>query len=87
MRQKRDCFTLPKTNDNIGHFKKLSPKQDIHEMLESTLLLNKQMSEIKLRQKICKDRLENLFEKNGYTEIETPQGLLIKNEEGFFIKL
>lgn len=87
LREKRDCFILSEASKNIGHFKKLPPKQDIHETLSKTLTLNKQIHELKTQQKICRQRLEDLFEKNGYMEIETPQGLLIKNDEGMFIKL
>lgn len=92
LRQKKDCFTLPKNNakktsNNIGHFKKLPVKQDINETLVKTLKLHRQINEMKIQQNICKKRLESLFENNGYQEIETPHGLLIKNNEGLFIKL
>lgn len=87
IREKRDCFHFSYKKESIGHFKKLPLKEDINETIFRTMSLNKQMYEIKTQQSICKNHLEMLFERNGCQEIETPQGLLIKNEEGFFIKI
>lgn len=87
MRKNKDCFKLPEQTENIGHFKKLPPKQGIQDILAKTIELNKKSHEIKTQQNICQNRLEQLFERNNFTELDTPYGLLIKNEDGIFIKI
>ena len=87
MRKNKDCFKLPEPSENIGHFKKLPPKQGVQAILAKTIELNKKSHEIKTQQTICQNRLEQLFERNNFTELDTPYGLLIKNEDGIFIKI
>lgn len=87
LRQKSDCFKMPDKAENIGHFKKLPIKSDINNTLSRVIELNKKSHELNLQKDICKTHLEDLFAKNEYTQIDTPYGLLIKNEEGVFIKI
>ena len=87
LRRKSGCVKLPRKEDSIGHFKQLSPKQGVEETLSRMMDLNKKEYEIKAQQKICNGQLESLFTRNEITEIQTPQGLLIKNDDGFFIKV
>jgi len=87
LRRKPGCILLPKKEDRIGHFKQLPPKQGVSDALSRLLELNKKEYEIHSQQKICSGQLESLFERNNFTEIQTPQGILIKNEDGFFIKV
>ena len=87
IRQKKDCFVLKDEEKNIGHFKKLPPKQNLQDILAKIIELNKKSHEINIQKNICKDKLEELFERNAFTEFDTPYGLLIKNPDGFFIKI
>jgi len=87
IRQKSDCFKIPVKAESTGHFKKLPVKADINNTLSKVIELNKKSHEIHTQQEICKNHLEDLFERNKYTQIDTPYGLLIKNEDGVFIKI
>jgi hypothetical protein len=87
LRRKPDCMTLQAKGDSIGHFKQLPAKQGAADALSRMLELNKKEYEIKSQRNIVSGQLESLFKRGNITEIQTPQGLLIKNNDGFFIKV
>ena len=87
MRQNSSCFKMPVKAESTGHFKRLPVKADINNTLSKVIELNKKSHEINMQKEICKNHLEDLFERNEYTQIDTPYGLLIKNEDGVFIKI
>jgi RNA-directed DNA polymerase len=86
-RVKNDCFILSTPLDNIGHFKSKTPKHRAEDALSSLLNLNKKAYEICEQQRIFKGQIEHLFEHNDTREFQTPQGLLVKTDEGIFIKV
>jgi hypothetical protein len=87
LRRKPGCVNLPQKENHIGHFKQTTARQGAEDALSRLLALNKQEYEIKTQKRICNGQLESLFTRNDIKEIETPQGLLIKAEDGFYIKL
>jgi len=87
LRVKINCFTPNTPKDNIGHFKAKTPKHKAEDALSSLLTLNKKAYEIQEQQNIFKGQIENLFDRINASEIQTPQGMLIKNDDGIFIKV
>lgn len=87
LRVKGDCFTPNTPKDNIGHFKAKTPQHKAEDALSSLLSLNKKAYEIQEQQNIFKGQIDNLFERIDTCEIQTPHGLLIKNDGGIFIKV
>jgi len=87
LRVKKDCFTFSKPQDSIGHFRAKTPKHRAEDALSSLIELNKKAYEISEQQSIFKGQIEQLFERNDTYEFNTPQGLLIKTDEGIFIKV
>jgi len=82
-----DCFTLSAPKDNIGHFKAKLPQDKAADALSSLLVLNKKAYEIQAQQSIFKGQIESLFERASSSELLTPQGLLMKTDDGIFIKV
>jgi len=87
LRVKSDCFIPNTPKDHIGHFKGKTPKHKAEDAISSLLTLNKKAFEIQAQQGIFKGQIENLFDKMGIIEIQTPHGLLVKNNDGIFIKV
>ncbi|PKM60708.1 MAG: hypothetical protein CVU99_06700 [Firmicutes bacterium HGW-Firmicutes-4] len=82
-----DCFVLNSPKENIGHFKSHSPKRKAADALSSLMELNKKKYEIEEQQAVFKGQLESLFERSNSYELQTPQGLLVKTDDGIFIKV
>jgi retron-type reverse transcriptase len=82
-----DCYKMPKRNDRIGHFKNASAQERINDSIMRLIELNKKEYEIRNQKKICNGQIENLFSKNAITEMQTPEGLLIKTEDGLFLRI
>lgn len=82
-----DCYNLPDLQESLGHFKSSSNQVNMTDAVTTMMVLNKKEYDIHSQQKFCKGQIESLFEKTGLTEISTHQGLLIKTEEGLFIKI
>ena len=87
LRVDRECFIPMTSKDNIGHFKAKNPKDKAQNALTAILELNKKQYEIQEQQKILKGQIEDLFERTNTTEFQTPHGLVIKNDDGIFIKV
>jgi retron-type reverse transcriptase len=87
MRVTPDCFKPSAPQDNIGHFKGKTPEHKAEDALTGLLELNKKAYEIREQQNIFKGQIESLFERNNLTEFQTPQGLLVKTNDGLFIKV
>ena len=87
LRVDSNCFKLTAPKDNIGHFKAKNPKDKATDALSAIIQLNMKQYEISEQQKILKGQIEDLFERTNTQELLTPQGLLIKNEDGIFIKV
>lgn len=85
MREKKDCFKFEECSSIRN--KNLMPKMRACEVLSKTIEINKKMTELREQKAICKTMLEDIFERNQYLELETPYGLLVKNEDGVFIKI
>ena len=81
------CFKPMTMNEKIGHIRQQPLKRSAEDILTKLVALNKQEYEINSQQKLCTGQLDSLFTRNEITEIPTPQGLLIKNDNGFFIKV
>jgi len=81
------CFSLPRQVERTGHFKQAPVKESVDDALRRLIDLNKKDYELRQQRGICNGQIESLFSRNDLTEIQTPQGLLIKNEEGFFLKV
>jgi len=86
-RIKDDCFTLSKPQDSIGHFRSKTKEHRAVDALSSLIELNKKEYEIREQQSVFKGQIEQLFDRNNSREFQTPQGLLIKNDDGIFIKV
>jgi len=82
-----NCFSLPKQEERTGHFKQAPVKESVDDTLRRLIDLNKKEYELRQQRGICNGQIESLFSRNSLTEIQTPQGLLIKTEEGFFLKV
>lgn len=81
------CYKKPSREETIGHF---SPKPDRHSIGDSVsqlLELNRKEYDIHSQQHVFRERIGMLFEKNDITELTTPQGTIIKTENGLFMKL
>ena len=87
LRVDRGCFKFTDPKENIGHFKAKTPQHKAMDALTSLISLNEKQYEISEQQAVLKGQIENLFERTGTREIMTPQGLLLKTDEGFFIKV
>jgi hypothetical protein len=87
LRVDRKCFTPTTPKDNIGHFKAKNPKDKAVDAVSAMLELNRKQYEISEQQKIFKGQIEDLFERANTREFQTPQGLLMKSDDGIFIKL
>ena len=87
LRVDRECFKPTKAKDDIGHFKAKNPKDKAVNALSAIIELNKKQYEISEQQKILKGQIEDLFERTKTQEFQTPQGLLIKTDDGIFIKV
>jgi hypothetical protein len=87
IRVKADCFTPSSPKDNIGHFRGRTPESRAEDALSGLLDLNKKAYEIREQQNIFKGQIESLFERNNIHEFQTPQGLLVKTDDGLFIKV
>ena len=81
------CFNSFHKEENIGHFQRKPVKQNTEDILSRLIELNKQQYEINVQQKICAGQIKNLLARNEILELQTPQGLLINNESGLFIKV
>jgi hypothetical protein len=51
------------------------------------LELNKKQYELAQQQEIFRGQIEDLFARTNTRELQTPQGLLVKTDEGLFIKV
>jgi len=87
LRIKNDCFIPNTPKDNIGHFKSKTPKRKAEDALSALFTLNKKAYEIQEQQNIFRGQIESLFDRTNAYEIQTPHGLLIKNDDGIFIKV
>jgi len=87
LRVKADCFIPNTPADNIGHFKAKTPQNKAEDALSSLLTLNKKAYEIQEQQNIFKGQIESLFERTNTSEFLMPHGLLVKNDNGIFIKI
>ena len=87
LRVDRECFKPTKPKDNIGHFKAKNPKDKATDALGYLIELNKKQYEIEQQQDIFRGQIEDLFERTNTRELQTPQGLLIKTDDGLFIKV
>jgi hypothetical protein len=87
LRVDRECFKPTKPKDNIGHFKAKNPHDKATDALGYLIELNKKQFEISEQKKIFEGQIEDLFERTSTRELQTPQGLLIKTDEGLFIKV
>lgn len=87
LRVDRECFKPTGPKDNIGHFKAKNPKDKATDALTYLIELNKKQYEITQQQDIFKGQIEDLFERTNTRELQTPQGLLIKTDDGLFIKV
>jgi retron-type reverse transcriptase len=81
------CFTALTKKEKIGHFKPLPDKQNVADSLSRLMELNRREQEIKSQKRVFREKIELLFERNGITEMETPQGLVVRTEQGLCIKL
>jgi hypothetical protein len=86
-RIKEDCISVPEKDDTIGHFKQLPTKLSLDDAISRLMELNKKEAEIVSHKKICYGQIENLLLRSNATEIETSQGLLIKKDDGIFLKV
>jgi hypothetical protein len=86
-RVKADCFMPAAPKDSIGHFRGKTPERKAEDALSGLLELNKKQYEIQEQQKIFRGQINSLFERGNISEFQTPQGLLIKTDDGIFIKV
>lgn len=86
-RVKPDCFIMRTVGESVGHFKQTAPKHSAEDAVSQLLQLNKQAYEIRSQQSAYARQVEALFARNDINEIETPHGLLLKTEQGLFIKV
>ena len=82
-----DCFKPALPKDSIGHFKARNPKDKAVDALSAIMELNKKQYEIQEQQKILKSQIEDLFERSNTRELLTPQGLMVKTDDGIFLKV
>jgi len=87
MRVDAKCYKPLEPKDNLGHFKSKNPTDKVTDALNSMLELNKKQYEIGQQQEILKGQIEDLFQRNNSLEIQTPQGLIIKTDDGIFLKV
>ena len=87
LRIDRECFKPTSPKENIGHFKAKNPRDKAVDALSAIIELNKKQFEITEQQKILKGQIEDLFERTNSREFHTPQGLIIKSEDGIFLKV
>jgi len=87
VRVRPQCFSLPRQEERTGHFKQAPVKESADDTLRRLIDLNKKDYELQQQRSICNGQMESLFSRNDLTEIQTPQGLLIKTGEGFFLKV
>jgi hypothetical protein len=87
LRVDRECFKPMEPKDSIGHFKAKNPKDKATDALGYLIELNKKQYEISQQQEIFRGQIEDLFERTNTRELQTPQGLLVKTDEGLFIKI
>ena len=87
LRVDRQCFTPAEPKDSIGHFKARNPKDKAVDALSAMLDLNKRKYEIAEQQKILKGQIEDLFERTSTSELMTPHGLMLKSDDGIFLKV
>ena len=81
-----DCFKLPEQTDNDAHLKEKNPKSREQGVLSSGLELSGKQHKKAKRKKATNTQTEELFERKNSTEIHTPQGILIRTDEGIFIR-
>ena len=82
-----DCFTPIQPQDHIGHFKKQTPRTRAEDALSALFTLNKKAYEICEQQNIYKGQIEALFQHGTTQEFQTPHGLLIRTEDGIYVKV
>jgi len=87
LRIDKNCFTPSTIKDSIGHFKSKMPQDKAEDALSSLLALNKKAYEIQEQQNIFKGQIESLFERNSLSEVRTPLGMLVKTDDGLFVKV
>jgi hypothetical protein len=87
LRVDRDCFKPTGPKDNIGHFKAKNTKDKAKDALGYLIELNKKQYEISQQQDVFRGQIEDLFDRTNTRELQTPQGLLIKADDGLFIKV
>ena len=87
LRVDHECFKPIYPKDNIGHFRAKNPQDKAADALSAILDLNKKLYEITEQKSIFKGQIEDLFDRLNTSEYHTPQGLLIKNDDGIFIKV
>lgn len=82
-----NCFKATTMDEKIGHPKQVPTRENATDFIAKLLDLNKKEYEIHSQQKICTGQIESLFKKNEVKEMQTPQGMLIKTEDGLFLKI
>jgi hypothetical protein len=87
LRVDRECFKPMEPKDSIGHFKAKNPKDKATDALGYLLELNKKQYELAQQQEIFRGQIEDLFARTNIRELQTPQGLLVKTDDGLFIKV
>ncbi|MCL2147274.1 MAG: reverse transcriptase/maturase family protein [Synergistaceae bacterium] len=87
LRVDNECFKPTPPKDNIGHFKAKNPKEKATDAISAIIELNKNQYEISEQKKILKGQIEYLFERDNNRELITPLGLLIKTDDGIFMKV
>ena len=87
LRVDRNCFKPTEPKDSIGHFKAKNPKDKATDALGYLIELNEKQYEISQQHEIFRGQIEDLFDRTNTCELQTPQGLLIKTDEGLFVKV
>lgn len=84
---KPGCYMPPKTEEKLGHFKQGSAKMRINELISKYAELTKKSAEVHQQQSVCGEQIDLIFERNGVTEMNTDIGKVIRQEDGFYLRL
>jgi len=87
IKAKPGCYIPPKAEEKLGHFRPVSAKVRINELVVKYTEITRKSAELRSMQKVCDEQLGLLFERCEADEMDTDMGRLIKQNEAYYLKL
>ena len=87
IKMKSNCYVPPDKKEKLGHFKTGSPKGRINELIVKYAEITRKNAELRQMQTVCEEQLSLLFERCEAEEMDTDMGRLVKQEDGYYLRL